>query len=86
MNSLNLEKVVVTGPRYLDYIVRLKLAGVPESKIEISEDYKESYKKVNLDKNSDIYVLYEVDRRPMSREVVESLKARIESEVSSDGN
>lgn len=86
LNSLNLEKVVVTGPRYLDYIVRLKFAGVPDDKIEISEDYKEAYKKVNLDKNSDIYVLYEVDRRPMSREVVEALKSRIESEVSNDGN
>ena len=81
LNKLNLEKIVVTGPRYLDYIVRLKLAGVKENKIEVSPDYKEAYKLLNLDKKSDIYVLYEVERRPMSREVVESLKERIRNEV-----
>lgn len=81
LNKLNLEKVIVTGPRYLDYIVRLKLAGVPEDKIEISRDYKKAYKLLNLDKKSDIYVLYEVEERPMSREVVESLKERIRNEV-----
>ena len=81
LNKLNLEKIVVTGPRYLDYIVRLKLAGVPEDKIEVSKDYKEAYKLLNLDKKSDIYVLYEVEERPMSREVVESLKERIRNEV-----
>jgi UDP-N-acetylmuramyl tripeptide synthase len=81
LNKVNLEKIVVTGPRYLDYIVRLKLAGVPENKIEVSKDYKEAYKLLNLDKKSDIYVLYEVEERPMSREVVELLKERIRNEV-----
>lgn len=81
LNKLNLEKIIITGPRYLDYIVRLKLAGVPEDKIEVSRDYKEAYKLLNLDKKSDIYVLYEVERRPMSREVVESIKERIDLEV-----
>lgn len=81
LNKLNLEKIIITGPRYLDYIVRLKLAGVPEEKIEISKDYKEAYKLLELDKKSDIYVLYEVERRPMSREVVESIKERIRTEV-----
>ena len=81
LNKVNLEKIVVTGPRYLDYIVRLKLAGVPEDKIEVSKDYKEAYKLLNLDKKSDIYVLYEVEERPMSREVVESIRERIRNEV-----
>lgn len=81
LNKLNLEKIIVTGPRYLDYIVRLKLAGVSEDKIEYVEDYKKAYELVNLDKKSDVYVLYEVERRPMSVEVVDSLKKRIDIEV-----
>ena len=81
LNKLNLEQIIVTGPRYLDYIVRLKLAGIDESKIKAVEDYRHAHRKVKLDGKSDIYVLYEVDRRPMSREVIDLLKQRIMYEV-----
>lgn len=81
LNKLNLEQVIVAGARYLDYIVRFKLAGIDENKIIALEDYNEVYKQVNLDGKSDIYVLYDVDRRPTSREVIESLKKRIIDEV-----
>ena len=81
LNKLNLDRIIVTGPRYLDYIVRLKLAGVDESKIKAVEDYKDAYREVDLESKSDVYVLYEVDRRPMSREVIEYLKQRIKNEV-----
>lgn len=81
LNKLNLEQIIVAGARYLDYIVRFKLAGIEESKIKALEDYNEVYKQVNLDGKSDIYVLYDVDRRPTSREVIETLKKRIMDEV-----
>lgn len=81
LNKLNLDRIIVTGPRYLDYIVRLKLAGVDESKIKAVEDYKDAHREVDLESKSDVYVLYEVDRRPMSREVIEYLKQRIKNEV-----
>ena len=86
LNNINLDKIIITGPRYLDYIARIKLAGVKQTKIESIEDYKEAYKLLDLSGKSDIYVLYDVDRRPMSVEVVCDIKNRIENEVNHENN
>ena len=86
LNKINLDKVIITGPRYLDYIARIKLAGVNPKKIVAIENYKEAYKLLDLNKKSDIYVLYDVDRRPMSVEVVSDIKTRIEKEVNHENN
>lgn len=81
LNSLNLEKVIITGPRYLDYIARFKFAGISDDKVVSFPDYKDVINYVNLDGNSSIYVLYDVDKRPIGEEVYEKIKTRILNEV-----
>ena len=81
LKKLNLDKVIVTGKICQDYLVRLKLAGIDEKKIVLCPDYMEAHKHLDLNKNSNIYVLYEVDRRLNSREVIKNIKDRIKNEV-----
>lgn len=81
LNKLNLDKIILTGKICVDYVVRLKLAGIKEDKIVVCPDYMEAHKYLDLNKDSNIYVLYEVDRRVNSREVIKNIKERIKNEV-----
>ena len=81
LNDLNLEKIVIVGDRCLDYVARIKLAGVSADKIVATKDYNEGPKLIDFENKSDIYVLYDVDRRPQGAAAAEQIKNRIRNEV-----
>lgn len=79
LNDKSFKKIILTGDNTLDYKLRLLLAGVPEDRIIISEDYKESHKYLSLD-DSDIYIIFDVDYGNDAKEIANNIKKRLDDE------
>lgn len=57
-------KIIFTGPRCKDQLLRALSAGVDENKIELCEDVTKAVGMIDTEKFTDIYVLYELYRQP----------------------
>ena len=77
LNDKSVHKIILTGENTLDYKLRCMLAGIPEEKIVICEDYKDAHKYLTLDK-SDIYLICDVDYGHWGAEVAENIKKRLD--------
>ena len=75
----SVRKIIITGDNTMDYMVRLLLAGVDESKLIICEDYKEAYKYLSLD-DSDIYLICDIDFYRWGIDVANSTMKRLDGE------
>lgn len=73
----NIKKIIVGSNKYLDYKVRLLLAGIPEEKIICIEDEYETYKYVSTKGIDKIYILYEVDCYTKAKVIIDKVKDRI---------
>jgi len=60
LNKPDIERIVVTGPRFKDYYLRLLLAGIPEERIRCSPCETEAPALLDL-RGADIYILYGTD-------------------------
>lgn len=80
LNQKHINKVVVVSRIASDYKLRLLLAGVKEEKIEIVSSTSSVIPKLNLDKKTDIYVLYEVEQRPVGQKLFDDIVEFIEKE------
>ena len=80
LNNDVIEKIIIPSKLHYDYKLRLEMAGIDKKKFVCIKDYNEAYKEVNIKSKSDIYVLYEVDDRPMGLKVADMIKNRIEGE------
>lgn len=80
LNSDLIEKIIIPSKLYYDYRLRLQMAGIKEEKFICISDYQLAYKEVDLKSKSDIYILYEVDDRPMGISVSKQIVNRIEGE------
>ena len=76
LTRMNLNKIIISGPRYLDYKLRIKLAGIDENKIEIASSYDDIVNLYDYDNEDDLYVLYDVDRRPEGKQVFDDIIKR----------
>ena len=81
LNNDCIEQIIIPSKLKYDYSLRLKLAGISEKKFKCIDSYKDAYKEISLKNKSDIYILYEVDDRPMALEVADDLVKRIEGEI-----
>lgn len=81
LNVDNIEKIIIPSRLSFDYKLRLHMAGIDDNKFVCIDDYKDACNYLNLDKPSNIYVLYEVDDHPAGEETVKLIKERIEREV-----
>ena len=77
----SVRKIIITGEHTLDYKLRLMLAGIPEEKLVICEDYKEAHKYLSLDE-SDIYLIVDIDYYNWGMELSDNIVKRIEEEKS----
>ena len=75
----SVKKIIITGENTLDYKLRLLLAGIPESKLVICEDYKEAQNYLTLDE-SDIYLIVDIDYYNWGMELSDNIVKRIEAE------
>ena len=69
LNHPDITNIICTGPRWADYVLRLKMAGVPEDRITVIEEKEDAPKGLRLTEPEDIYVLYGTDAIPLSERV-----------------
>lgn len=77
LNIPDIEKIIVVSKMMHDYKLRLLLSGIDEKKIVCIDNYKDAYKYVSLEKETDIYILYDVEQVSISKEVSGLIKNRI---------
>ena len=87
LNDEKIEKIIAMGTRGEDLKFRLLLAGVPENKIVsiTNEDNAANY--LSLNKNNDIYILYDMYEQSIVDNVNQQIKEKIfEKEKASKDN
>ena len=87
LNDEKIEKIIAMGTRREDLKLRLLLAGVPENKIVsiTNEDNAANY--LSLNKNNDIYILYDMYEQNIVDNVNQQIKEKIfEKEKASKDN
>ena len=71
LKSNEVAHIVATGPRALDYRLRLLLAGVPEERIDCVRDEFEATKKLRFEPGSSVYMFYGTDSLALAYRVRE---------------
>lgn len=61
LNKDSIKKIYVGGPRYLDYKLRLQLAGIHDSKVVACLNEEDLLKEIDFNNIKEIDILYEVD-------------------------
>jgi len=61
LNNDDVSRIVATGPRALDYCLRLRFAGVPADKLRFSSQELASPKELALEPGSSVYIFYGTD-------------------------
>jgi len=78
LNNEGISRIVATGPRALDYCLRLRFAGMPEEKIRYVEHELESPKELTLESGKSVYILYGTDSLSLAYRVRDAVKKRAE--------
>ena len=79
LNNDEISRIVATGPRALDYCLRLRVAGVPAEKIHYSKQELESPKELSLEPGMSVYIFYGTDSLALGYRVRDAVKDEIGS-------
>ena len=74
LNKDDVAKVICTGPRFMDYRLRLLMAGIPEDRIVCIEDENDAPDYLTYAPGDDIYLLYGTDSLAQAQKVYEKIK------------
>jgi len=77
--SDDITRIVATGPRALDYCLRLRFAGVAADKLRVSEQEVLAAKELELAKGSSVYVFYGTDSLSLGYRVRDAVVKEVES-------
>ncbi len=77
MNDPLMEQIIATGPRALDFKLRLLWAGIPEEKILCVIDEKEAARTFDLNKDDSVYIFCGIDAFDLVDECREIIKKRV---------
>ncbi len=80
LNKDNIKKIIVAGHRYLDYRLRLKLAGIPEEKVVCVRDENTIPDYVVFDDIESIYVLHDVYTVSKAKNIKEKIKEKMQKQ------
>lgn len=69
LNDENITGIVATGPRALDYCMRLRFAGVPAEKLRFSEKELDAPKQLVMEPGTSVYILYGTDSLDLGYQV-----------------
>jgi len=61
LNDESISRIVATGPRALDYCLRLRFAGVPKEKLRLTDVEVESPKELSFEPGTSVYIFYGTD-------------------------
>ena len=81
LNSENIDKIVIGGPRAQDFYLRLLLAGVPKEKLDWTEKPEDTAQFLSLNKDKDVYILYELYDEKIADDVRKKVIDRINGGV-----
>ena len=79
LNSNDIDKIIIGGPRAQDFYLRLLIAGVPKEKLVFTEEPKDTANYLSLDKEKDIYILFELYDEKIADDVRAEVKNRIQN-------
>lgn len=74
----NIRQIIVGGSRALDIKLRLKLSGVDENKIQVSEDCMDIQNMLDIKKVNEIYILHSLYASPKAEGLKQSILKEIE--------
>ncbi len=74
LNNKDIKKIVVTGPRCKDYVLRLQIAGVPEDIIQCTRHEIDAPDLLSYEKDDNIYVLFGTDSLVLGNKVLDKIK------------
>lgn len=77
LNDELIDKIIIYGPRKEDFKLRLLLAGVPSKKLILSKNAKDAVNNLSLNKNKDIYILFELFTESEAHNLREKIINRI---------
>ena len=75
LNTPEITHIIATGPRAIDYKLRLVLAGVDEEKIDCIEDAEKAAESLRFVDGSTVYMFYAADQLDYVFKVREKIKA-----------
>lgn len=84
LNSEDIDKIIVGGPRSQDFYLRLLIAGVPKEKMVCVEKTEETANYLSLDKDKDIYILFELYDEEIAKNVRKNIEDRITNKDGKD--
>lgn len=74
LKSDDITKIIIGGFRAYDYKVRLLLAGINESKIKTTDDELDTYKFLDLNKNSKVIIVHDIYMIQTANELISKIK------------
>jgi hypothetical protein len=80
LNKPNIKKILVGGPVYADYKLRMKIAGIPDDRVVCIEDDKKIIDYVTFEDIDQIYILHEVNRVTEGRLLKEAIEEKLRRE------
>ncbi len=86
LNNDSIKNIVITGERYKDYYLRLKMAGVPDERITAVPDEHDIPSGLKLFPGSNVYLFYGTDSLELSYEIADSIEKTMEKKVAEGGD
>jgi len=80
LHNDEITRIVSTGPRALDYCLRLQFAGIPEEKLRFAEQEINAPKELELSPGVSVYILYGTDAIDLAYRVRDAVKERAKRE------
>lgn len=77
LNSDNIDKIIIGGPRAIDFYIRLLIAGVPKEKLVYTDKTDDTANYLSLEEDKDIYILYDVYTDHIAKSVENVIKTKI---------
>ena len=76
LNREEITRIVATGPRALDYCLRLRFAGIPEEKLRFAEREIDAPNELELEPGESVYIFYGTDAIALANQVRDAVKGR----------
>jgi len=86
LNNDDVSRIVATGPRALDYCLRLRVAGVPAEKLRFSSQELASPKELALEKGNSVYIFYGTDSLSLGYRVRDAVVKEVGVRAGSRGS
>ena len=84
LNAKHITKIIIGGKRSEDFYLRLLLAGVPKERLVYAFDVNKVGDYVDIEKDKEIYILYDIYNGDLQRNARDRILQRIEGGNAND--